>query len=106
MKTKAIQSGFVFVIKTAMLFCAVGLTVAGCASAPEIYPPDQVPSYVREIKTLRLYAHIEKKDTQIELAAGEYVSIMVEGKIRFYQERTFGGCKSLERCQMDQRWLA
>lgn len=85
MRIRAIQSGLVFVIKTAMLFYAVGLAIAGCASTPEIYPPDQVPSYVREIKILRLYAHIEKKDTKIELAAGEYVSIMVEGKIRFYR---------------------
>ena len=82
MKTKGLQRGFVFVIKTALFFCAAGLTVAGCASAPQIYPPDQTPAYVRELKTIRLYAHIEKKDTKIELAAGEYVSIMVNGQIR------------------------
>ena len=85
MKTKGIKRGFVFVGKTAMFFCAVGLTIAGCASAPEIYPPDQAPSYVRELKTFRLYAHIEKKDTKIELAAGEYVSIMVKGEIRLWR---------------------
>ncbi len=85
MKTKGIQHGFDFVIKTTLFFCAVGLMIASCASAPwapEIYLPDEVPSYVGEIKTLRLNAHIEKEDTQIELAAGEYVSIMVKGQIR------------------------
>lgn len=85
MKTKGIKRGFVFVIKTALFICAAGLWVAGCASAPEIYPPDQAPPYVRELKTFRLYAHIEKKDTKIELAAGEYVSVMVKGEIRFWK---------------------
>ena len=85
MKTKGIQRRFVFVRKTTLLVCAVGLTIAGCASAPEIYPPDQVPSYIRELKTIRLYAHIEKKDTKIELAAGEYVSVMVKGQIRLWR---------------------
>jgi len=85
MKTKGLQRGFVFVIKTALFFCAAGLTIAGCASAPQIYPPDQVPSYVRELKTVRLYAHFEKKDTKIELAAGEYVSVMVNGQIRLWR---------------------
>ena len=84
MKTKGLQRGFVFVIKAALFFCAAGLTIAGC-SAPQIYPPDQTPAYVRELKTIRLYAHIEKKDTKIELAAGEYVSIMVTGQIRLWR---------------------
>ena len=82
MKTTGIQNGFVFVIKTALFLCAAGLTIAGCASAPEIYPPDQIPSYVRELKSLRLHAYIEKKDTKIELAEGEYVSVMVKGQIQ------------------------
>jgi hypothetical protein len=85
MKTNGLQRGFVFVIKTALFFCTAGLTLAGCASAPQIYPPDQAPSYVRELKTIRLYAHIEKKDTKIELAAGEYVSVMVKGQVRLWR---------------------
>jgi hypothetical protein len=85
MKTKGLQRGFVFVIKTALFFCTAGLTIAGCASAPQIYPPEQVPSSVRELKTVRLYAHIEKKDTKIELAAGEYVSVMVNGQVRLWR---------------------
>ncbi|MHC4963220.1 MAG: caspase family protein [Planctomycetota bacterium] len=85
MKTNGLQRGFVFVIKTALFFCTAGLTIAGCASAPQIYPPDQAPSYVRELKTIRLYAHIEKKDTKIELAAGEYVSVMVKGQVRLWR---------------------
>jgi len=44
-----------------------------------------VPSYIRELKTIRLYAHVEKKDTKIELAAGEYVSVMVKGQIRLWR---------------------
>ncbi|MDH3828909.1 MAG: caspase family protein [Desulfobacterales bacterium] len=85
MKTKGLQRGFVFVIKTALFFCAAGLTIAGCASAPQIYPPEQLPPYIRELKTMRLYAHIETKDTKIELAAGEYVTVMVKGQVRLWR---------------------
>lgn len=85
MKTKSLRRGFVFGIKTALFFCTAGLTIAGCASAPQIYPPEQAPSYIRELKTIRLYAHVEKKDTQIELTAGEYVSVMVKGQIRLWR---------------------
>jgi hypothetical protein len=85
MKTKGLQHGLVFVIKTALIFCAAGLTIAGCASAPKIYPPEQLPPYIRELKTIRLYGHIEKKDTKIELAAGEYVSVMVKGQVRLWR---------------------
>lgn len=85
MKKKGIRRVSVFFRKAAMFLCAAGLFAAGCASVPEIYPPDQVPSYVREIKTLKLFAHIEKKDTKIDLAADEYVSIMVNGQIRLWR---------------------
>ena len=85
MKTKGLQRGFVFVIKTALFFCAAGLTIAGCASAPQIYPPEQLPPYIRELIPMRLYAHIETKDTKIELAAGEYVTVMVKGQVRLWR---------------------
>ena len=82
MKTQSSQGGFAPVAKTALVFFAVGVLLAGCASDPEIYSFEQVPSYIREFKRLKLYAHVEKKDTKIDLTAGEYVSIMVNGTIR------------------------
>ena len=71
MKTKGGQRGFALVAKTSLIFFVVGLLLTGCASAPEIYSSEQVPSYIREIKRLKLYAHVEKKDTKIDLTAGK-----------------------------------
>jgi hypothetical protein len=82
MKTKCSQRGFALVAKIALIFFAAGVLLAGCASDPKIYSSEQVPSYIREFKSLKLYAHVEKKDTKIDLTAGEYVSIMVNGQIR------------------------
>ena len=82
MRTEGIQDGLVILRVTMLLCCAIGFTFAGCSSAPEIYHPAQMPSYIREFKTLKLYGHVEKKDTKIDLTAGEYVSIMVDGEIR------------------------
>jgi hypothetical protein len=83
LKTKGTQRRFVLTRKIVLVLFAAGFCLTGCASGPEVYPPDQVPSYVREFRNLTLRAHIEKKDTKIDLTAGEYVSIMIEGRIRW-----------------------
>ena len=88
MKKKGSQRGFALVTKTALIFFAVGVLLAGCASDPEIYSSEQVPSYIREFKSLKLYAHVEKKDTKIDLTADELVSIMVNGTIRRWKTAT------------------
>ncbi|MDJ0984528.1 MAG: caspase family protein [Desulfobacterales bacterium] len=82
MKKEGFQDRLAILRVTIWVCCAIGLIFAGCSTAPEINSPEQMPSYIREFKTFKLYGHIEKKDTKIDLTAGEYVSIMVDGEIR------------------------
>jgi hypothetical protein len=60
------------------------LVISGCLSAPELYPPEKAPAYIRQLKYIRIYASSPKSDTGITLSKGELVSIMSTGKIRLY----------------------
>jgi hypothetical protein len=62
-----------------------GFLLMGCLSAPELYPPDQAPAYVREIKFVRLYGHEVKRDTGIDLNEGELFSILAKGRVYLYK---------------------
>jgi hypothetical protein len=62
-------------------FCLFPLIVMGCFSAPEIYPPEKAPSYVRQVKYFRLYGTSPKSDTGIVLNKGDWVTIMSTGRI-------------------------
>ena len=57
----------------------------GCLSAPELYPPEQAPAYVREIKYIRLYGHEAKKDTGIDLSEGEPFSVLAKGRVYLFR---------------------
>jgi hypothetical protein len=58
-----------------------GFLLMGCLSAPELYPPDQAPAYVRAIKYVRLYGYEAKKDSGIDVTVGEPLSIMAKGTV-------------------------
>jgi Caspase domain len=71
-------------MKRLKLFSTNLLTVfflTGCLSVPELIPPQQVPSYVRTIKYVRLYGYEAKKDTGIDVTEGEFLSILAKGTI-------------------------
>ena len=68
-----------------MLSAAV-LMAAGCAAPPEISPPENLPSYVRAVKAVRLQADNERVDTGIDLREEEYVSVMATGKVDTFFE--------------------
>jgi len=55
--------------------------LSGCLSAPEIYPPEKVPPYVRQIKYFKVYATSPKGNTGITLSRGELVTIMSTGRV-------------------------
>jgi uncharacterized coiled-coil protein SlyX len=61
--------------------CLFPLIVMGCLSAPEIYPPEKAPAYVRQIKYFRLFGTSPKSDTGIVLNKGDWVTIMSTGRI-------------------------
>jgi uncharacterized caspase-like protein len=71
--------------KTSLL---TGLLLMGCLSAPELYPPDQAPAYVREIKYIRLFGHEAKKDTGIDLSEGEPFSVMATGTVYLHRNHS------------------
>jgi hypothetical protein len=47
---------------------SIGLVLTGCISAPELLPPREAPAFVRDLKFIRLYGHVEKMDTGIDVA--------------------------------------
>jgi hypothetical protein len=62
-------------------FLGFALSLSGCLSAPEIYPPGKAPSYVREIKYVRIFGYDTRKQFGVELAKEELVTIMARGRI-------------------------
>jgi hypothetical protein len=47
----------------------------------EVYPPDGVPAYVKQIQSVRVYSRYERVDTEVELAAGGLYTIMAKGRV-------------------------
>ncbi len=64
--------------------------VLGCLSAPEIYPPDKAPSYVREIKFVRIFGHDTRKKFGLKLAQKDLVTVMARGRISRGPHNVFG----------------
>jgi hypothetical protein len=44
-------------------------------------PPRQAPAYVREIKYIRLYGHVDRMDTGVDVAKWESLSVIARGKV-------------------------
>jgi len=73
---KALRNNYKIMIqRVAFLFCAFGLALIGCASPPDLYPPEQTPPYVRQIKSFRLYANEVRISTNILLNSGDLVTV-------------------------------
>jgi hypothetical protein len=60
---------------------SIGLVLIGCISAPELLPPREAPAFVRDMKFIRLYGHIQKMDTGIDVARWESLSVIARGKV-------------------------
>ena len=64
-------------------------TAAAQATAPrdeplvEVYPPEGVPAYVKQIQSVRVSSRYERVETEVELAAGSLYTIMAKGRVYF-----------------------
>ena len=62
-------------------------TAAAQATAPrdeplvEVYPPDKVPAYVKQIQSVRIPGRYERVETEIELTAGGLYTVMAKGRV-------------------------
>ena len=86
--------------KTALIFCLIALA-AGCSLWPrgasdapasngqalredvtsEVLPRSEIPPYVGQIKSVRVYSYRDRTDTGIDLAVGKLYSIMAKGRV-------------------------
>jgi hypothetical protein len=86
--------------KTALIFCLIAFT-AGCSLWPrgasdapaansqtseegvifEVLPSSEIPPYVGQIKSVRVYSNRDRTDTGIDLAVGQLYSIMAKGRV-------------------------
>ena len=64
-------------------------TAAAQTTAPrdeplvEVYPPEGVPAYVKQIQSVRVSSRYERVETEVELAAGSLYTIMAKGRVYF-----------------------
>jgi hypothetical protein len=62
-------------------------SAAAQASAPreeplvEVYPPEGVPAYVKQMQSVRVYSRYERVETEVELTAGSLYTIMAQGRV-------------------------
>jgi hypothetical protein len=68
-------------LKSIAVLVIASLSISSCLSAPEIYPPGKAPSYVREIKYVRIFGYDTRKQFEVELAREELVTVMARGRI-------------------------
>ena len=68
-------------LKSIAVLVIASLSISGCLSAPEIYPPGKAPSYVREIKYIRIFGYDTRKQFGLELAKEDMVTVMARGAI-------------------------
>jgi hypothetical protein len=76
-------------IKNALISIFISFLIASCAATPEVKRPDPLPSYVREIKQLKVLARQNNTDTGIDLSQGEAYSIMARGTIHLDRTSSF-----------------
>jgi hypothetical protein len=51
------------------------------SAAAEVYPPEAIPSYVGQIKAVRVYSTYERVDTGVGLTPGGLYTIMAKGRV-------------------------
>lgn len=79
--------------KFTLLLFALALALNGCASPPELYPPEETPPYIRQLKSFRLYGNERKLSTSIQLNPGELVTVIASKE--HYQGMVVGNIVSL-----------
>ena len=87
-------------MKTALIFCLIAFA-AGCSLSPrgaseatatngqalreevtsEVFPRSEIPAYVGQLKSVRVYGNRDRTDTGIDLAVGKLYSIMAKGRV-------------------------
>ena len=75
---------------TAGLFRSLSIAVClwamgGCMSATQLNRHGALPPYVRSINTIRLFGSMDRKLTDIYLAAGDHIGIFAEGTVYAYR---------------------
>ena len=78
------------IFQSSPLVILLFLLIASCASAPDIYLPDPMPSAISEFKNLRIYGSRRKVDTGIYLREGDIYSILATGIVSRGGQRKFG----------------
>ncbi|MCU0564426.1 MAG: hypothetical protein MUE48_10890, partial [Desulfobacterales bacterium] len=47
----------------------------------EVYPPDKIPAYVKQIQSVRIPGRYERVETEIDLTAGGLYTVMAKGRV-------------------------